>query len=71
MNAIGALGRAFANCNKAGVCIFGMDANLLAYDYAKIKELCDDGRSYYEAQRELGEYEQVNDHRVYLDSGGW
>ena len=71
LKALGSMARAFALCQKAGICFCGMDDNLLAYDRPSFLEQLDKGKSSYDAQMALGQGENVNHHECYVDSGGW
>ncbi len=70
---------ALAQAHRAGIAICGMDDTLLAYKARSLDALVRAGRQHdrglYDAQNELcnvrQEYEALDHHGAYRDSGGW
>lgn len=72
--AIKRLEKALKAAREAGLGIIGMDSRLYAYDRQELESL-----GYFEglsSQKHLAalhdaDYEMLDDHGAYLDSGGW
>ena len=70
--AIKKLSNALLQCKKAGICLFGMDDTLLAFEEKEVNELISKGLSQYDAISELNSKSVIiKDYRAYRDSGGW